>query len=42
MEHNRHSHLTLLRIGRVCNKMADTEDVIDEFESRKGRFKFFF
>ena len=42
MEENCLSHLALLRIERAYSNRVDAEKVIDEFESRKGRFKFFF
>ena len=34
-------HLALLRIERAYSNRVNTEKVIDEFESRKGSFKFF-
>ena len=33
--------LALLRIERAYSNRVNTEKVIDEFESRKGSFKFF-
>ena len=42
MEENCLSHLALLRIERAYSNRVDTEKVIHQFESRKGRFEFFF
>ena len=35
------SHLALLRVERAYSTRIDNEKVIDEFELRKGRSKFF-
>ena len=42
MEEDCLNHLALLRIERAYSNRVDTEKVIDEFQSRKGRCEFFF